>query len=261
MWVETMKLRDRVAIVTGSSRGLGKAIALAFAREGAKVIVAARTEKPSRLIDGTIYETAKEIEASGGIALPVKMDVANEDDVSIMVQRTLEKFKRIDILVANAATNRPAPFLRMPLKIWDEILRVNLRGAALCSKAVLPAMIKQGEGHIITISSVAVEDLDHEPFTGLAYDVSKAAVNRFTIGLAKELKPHKIAVNVLVSDNTVTEGWSFLNPTVDKSGWSKPEQWGRFAAFVASQDPASFTGKILSKQDLEKLCSSQDIIT
>ena len=257
MWVETMKLRDKVAIVTGSSRGLGKAIALAFAKEGSKVVVAARTEKPSRVIAGTIYETAKEIEDSGGIALPVKMDVANEDDVSSMVQRTVEEFQRIDILVANAATNRPAPFLKMPFKIWDEIMRVNIRGVALCAKAVLPAMIEQGKGHIITISSVAAENLHHEPFTGLAYDVSKVAINRFTIGLAEELKPHQIAVNVLVTDNTVTEGWSFLNPTVDKSGWSKPERWGRYATFVASQNPAHFTGKILSKQYFQDMCRSE----
>ena len=129
-----MRLHDKVAIITGASRGLGKAIALAFSREGARVVVAARTEKPSRLIAGTIYETAQEIENSGGIALPVKTDVANEDDVAIMLQRTMEKFKRVDILVANAATNRPAPFLKMPLKIWDEIIRVNIRGVALCAK-------------------------------------------------------------------------------------------------------------------------------
>ena len=252
-----MKLKDKVAIVTGSSRGLGKAIALAFAKEGAKVVVAARTKKPSRLIAGTIYQTAKEIEDLGGIALPVKMDVANEDDVSMMVQKTLEKFKRIDILVANAATNRPAPFLNMPLKIWDEIIRVNIRGVALCAKAVLPAMMEQGEGHIITVSSVAANNLHHQPFTGLAYDVSKVAINRFTTGLAEELKPHKIAVNVLVPDNTVTEGWSFLNPKVDKTGWSKPESWGRYATFVASQNPVRFTGKILSKEYLQEVCSSE----
>ena len=250
-------MKDKVAIVTGSSRGLGKAIALAFAKEGAKVVVAARTEKPSRLIAGTIYETAKEIEGSGGIALPVKMDVANDEDVSIVVQRTIEKFKRIDILVANAATNRPAPFLKMPLKIWDEIMRVNIRGVALCAKAVLPAMIEQGEGHIITVSTVAAENLHHQPYTGLAYDVSKVAINRFTTGLAEELKPHKIAVNVLVLDNTVTEGWSFLNPKVDKSGWSKPEQWARYATFVVSQNPARFTGKILSKQYLQDVCGPE----
>jgi len=253
-----MKLRDKVAIVTGSSRGIGKAIALAFAGEGARVVVAARTEKNSRLIAGTVYETAGEIEAAGGIALPLRTDVANEDDVLSMLQITMDTFKRVDILVANAATNRPASFMKMPLKIWDEIIRVNIRGVTVCAKAVLPAMMEQGEGHILTISSVAAEKLHHEPFTGLAYDVSKAAINRFTIGLSDELKPHKIAVNALAPDNTVTEGWSFLNPSADKSGWSSPERWGAYATFVASRDPASFTGKILSGQDMQKLCHFED---
>ena len=249
-----MKLRDKVAIVTGSSRGLGKAIALALASEGTRVVVAARTEKCSRLIAGSIYETAGEIEASGGIALPVKTDVSSETDVDKMLQKTMDHFKRVDILVANAATNRPASFLRMPVKVWDEIIRVNIRGVTVCAKAVLPAMMEQGEGHIITVSSVVAKKLHHEPFTGLAYDVSKAAINRFTTGLADELKPHRIAVNALAPGNTATEGWSFLNPSADKSGWSKPEHWGTYASFVAAQDPASFTGKILSEQDLQKLC-------
>ena len=96
----------------------------------------------------------RKLKSSGGSALPVRADVANEDDVSSMVKKTLDRFKRIDILVANAATNRPAPFMKMPLKIWDEIIRVNIRGVTVCAKAVLPAMIEQGEGHIITISSV-----------------------------------------------------------------------------------------------------------
>lgn len=254
-----MELNKKVAVVTGSSRGLGKAIALSFARKGARVVVAARTEKPSRFIPGTIYETAEEIESLGGIALPVKTDVASEIDVDKMVQKALDRFERIDILVANAATNRPAPFLRMPLKIWDEIIRVNIRGVAVCAKAVLPAMMEQGEGHIITLSSVSYK-LHHEPFTGLAYDVSKAAINRFTTGLADELKSHRIAVNALVPDNTVTEGWSFLNPSADKSGWSKPERWASYAAFIARQDSASFTGKILLKQDLQKLCPEEDLM-
>ena len=148
--------------------------------------------------------------------------------------------------------------MRMPLKVWDEIIRVNIRGVTVCAKAVLPAMMEQGGGHIITLSSVSYK-LHHEPFTGLAYDVSKAAINRFTIGLADELKSHSIAVNALVPDNTVTEGWSFLNPSADKSGWSSPERWGAYATFVASRDPASFTGKVLSDQDLHKLCHFEDI--
>jgi NAD(P)-dependent dehydrogenase (short-subunit alcohol dehydrogenase family) len=123
----------------------------------------------------------------------------------------------------------------------------------ICSRAVLPVMMKQQGGHIINLSSVAAQKVGHEPMTGLAYDVSKAAMNRFTLGLARELLPHGIAVNALMPDNTKTEGWSYLNPSVDNENWMEPEQWGRHAVVVASQDPASFTGKILSHEMLVKL--------
>jgi len=92
----------------------------------------------------------------------------------------------------------------------------------------------------------------HDPMTGLAYDVSKAAVNRFTIGLAEELKPYSIAVNVLMVDNTVTEGWSYLNPVADKSKWYKPELWAAYALYVASREPSTYTGRVLTEGDLRK---------
>ena len=128
-------------------------------------------------------------------------------------------YGRVDILVNNAATNFPALFHDMPQKHWDRIMEVNLRGTVLCTKAVLPAMMRQGRGHIINISSVVTRELRHEPFTGIAYDVSKAAMNRLTLGLAEELKPCGIAVNALMPDNTDSDGWAYLNPGIDRSGW------------------------------------------
>ncbi len=247
-----MKLKNKVAIVTGSSRGIGKAIALAFAREGAAVTIAARTKMKSRFIAGTIYETADEIQSSGGKALPIRTDVNNEKEVEEMVRKTIKEFKRVDILVNNAATNRPVLFENMPINIWDAIIGVGLRGTVVCTKAVLPKMVEQKEGHIINISSVVAESIHHEPMTGLAYDVSKAAINRFTRGLAAELKEYNIAVNALMPDNTETEGWSFLNAAVDKSGWQRPEIWGSYAVFVATQDTGTFTGKLLSDEELKK---------
>jgi NAD(P)-dependent dehydrogenase (short-subunit alcohol dehydrogenase family) len=243
---------DKVAMVTGASRGLGRAFALAFAREGAMVTLAARTVQKSRFIAGTLYETADQIVAECGRALPVPTDVADEGSVDNMVRQTLEAFHRIDILINNAATNRPALFTRLSQKKWDEILGVNLRGTVLCTRAVLPSMMEQKGGHIINLSSMAALEPGHDPMTGLAYDVSKAAVNRFTIGLAEELKPYSIAVNVLMVDNTVTEGWSYLNPAADKSSWYKPELWAAYAVHVATKDPSTYTGRVLTEQDLRK---------
>ncbi len=248
-----MTLHNRVAIVTGASRGIGKAIAIALASEGARVVAAARTRLNLPTIAGTIAATAEEISRQGGMALAIRSDVTHEQSVAQMVEKTLQEWGRIDILVNNAATNFPALFHEMPQKNWDKILDVNLRGTVLCTKAVLPAMMRQGSGHIINISSVVTRELRHDPFTGIAYDVSKAALNRLTLGLAEELKQYGIAVNAIMPDNTDSDGWAYLNPDIDRSGWDRPETWGLYAACVASRDPASFTGHLLLKQDLESM--------
>ncbi|MEI6128113.1 MAG: SDR family oxidoreductase [Pseudomonadota bacterium] len=244
---------DKVAIVTGASRGIGKAIAIALAREGARVVVAARTRQELKAIAGTIETTAQEICAFGGRALAIKTDVTREQSVALTVAKTLAAWGRIDILVNNAATNFPAPFHDMPQKDWDRILDVNLRGTVLCTRAVLPEMMGRHRGHIINISSVVTGRLHHEPFTGLAYDVSKAAMNRFTAGLAEELRPYGIAVNALMPDNTESDGWAYLNPHADRSCWDRPETWGLYAGRVAALDPSAFTGHLLLKHDLEAL--------
>ena len=247
-----MKLKDKVAIVTGASRGIGKAIALEFAKEGASVTVAARTRIEFEQIAGSTEKTAAEIRALGRRALAIKTDVSREESVERMVERTIAEFKRVDILVNNAAFNHPALFKDLSLKDWDRIMGVNLSGPVKCTKAVLPIMIQQKQGHIINLSSVVTKNLKHEPMTGIAYDVSKVAINRLTLGLAEELKCFNIAVNALMPENTETDGWAYLNPGVDMSGWQKPQTWGRYAVFVASQDPSVFSGRILSREDLEK---------
>ena len=132
-------LEDQVAVVTGASRGIGRQIAIDFAKAGAHVVVTARSSEnaPSRL-PGTIEETAREVEALGRQALSIPLDVTKEEDIQQIAERTLKEFGRCDILVNNAAISAPAPFHETPLKRWDLVMNVNLRGPVMCMLAFLP---------------------------------------------------------------------------------------------------------------------------
>src|SRR3972149_10784000 len=152
MTERSQPLSGQVAVVTGASRGIGRAIALEFARAGADIVVAARSsEKPPSKLPGTIEETARQVEAAGrrpsgrpsGRALAVPMDVTDEAQVQAMAQRTLDEFGRADILVNNAGISFPAPFSQTPLKRWDLALNVNLRGPIMCTQAFLPHMLER----------------------------------------------------------------------------------------------------------------------
>lgn len=245
-----MKLEGKVAIVTGASRGIGKAIALALARKGARVVVAARTEREGGALSGTIHKTADEIRVLGRDALAIKTDVTKEESVEELARKTLQEYGAIDILVNNAGINFPGKLLDIPVKRWDLVIAVNLRGTFLCTKAVLPTMVKRKSGSIINLSSVVGTRMI---MFDLAYGVAKAAIERFTYGLAEELKEYNIAVNALCPSLTDTEGFKQWMPGVDTSGWQKPEMWGKYAVFLANQNASSLTGKVLSAEELAKL--------
>ncbi len=245
-----MKLEGKVAIVTGASRGIGKAIALALAGEGARVVVAARTEREGGPLPGTIHKTADEIRASGGYALAIKTDVTKEESVEELARKTLQEYGAIDILVNNAGITLPGKVLDLPVKRWDLVIAVNLRGTFLCTKAVLPTMVKRRSGSIINLSSVVGTRMI---MFDVAYGVAKAAIERFTHGLAEELKEYNIAVNALCPSLTDTEGFKQWMPGVDTSGWQRPEMWGKYAVFLANQNASSLTGRVLSAEELEEL--------
>ena len=242
------ELKDSVAVVTGSSRGLGKMLALALAREGAKVVVAARTETAGNL-PGTIYATADAIRAAGGEALPVRCDVTSEESVADMVRTVLAAWGRIDVLVNNAGTAFPRPVLETPLKRWELVLRVNVSGAFVCSKAVLPAMIERGRGSIINITSIDATATD-SGFTGAAYGVSKAALDRFTRSLAGEVREHNIAVNALKPrEGIATEGLLAVSGGSGREKWDPPERFLKAALFLAAQDAAAVTGTVATDEE------------
>ena len=190
-----MRLKDRVVIVTGGAKGIGRAYCLGVAAEGARVVIADIADtKP----------TLKEVEARGAQALGVECDVSREADTQRLATETLARFGRIDVLVNNAAlygTLERRPFMEIPVEEWDRVMAINLRGLFLCVRAVFPAMKAQGKGKIINIASSTffkgVPDYIH-------YTTSKGGVVGFTRSLARELGPHGIRVNALAPGFTLS---------------------------------------------------------
>lgn len=254
-------LQGKVAIVTGSSRGIGKAMALGLAGAGASVVVAARTAEPKNGMPGTIHETVAEIEAAGGKALAVACNVREEESIRDMVSRALDEFGAVDVLVNNAGIGGYAPFLQMTLREWDLNMDINLRAPFIACQSVAPIMIEQGGGSIINVSSHAAanifsstlgEDRDAGiAIIGQAYGASKAALERLTWGLAAELGPHNIAVNALKPLRPVaTEGFRFQRPDADFSTWATPEDLAKATVYLAAQDARGLTGTIVTAEEL-----------
>jgi citronellol/citronellal dehydrogenase len=245
-------VQGKIAIVTGASRGIGKAIALGFAREGATVVVAARSETaPHERLPGTIYETAEQIEALGGRALAVRCDVTDEASVRAMVEAALAQFGRIDVLVNNAAVDFPSTVVEMPLKRWEVVLRVGMTGPFLCSRAVLPTMIEQHRGSIVNITSKA----GSERGTGTvgysaAYAATKAGLDRFTWALAAEVGRHNIAVNGVMPSKVIgSEGMSMWATEEQKKSFAPPDSMVACAIFLGKQDAGGVTGCIASDDE------------
>ena len=240
-----------VAVVTGASRGIGRHIALALARDGMDIVCAARSTKdaPSKL-PGTIEETANQVEALGGRALAVACDIRKEAQVDAMIVQTIDAFGRLDLLVNNAAVVAPAPFAEITTKRWDLMLDVNLRGTMLCSRAVLPQMVEQGAGRIINISSGAVTDAEVTARLGIIpYAVSKAAVEALTEALAVELQPRGIAVNCLRIESAIaTEGARLADPGVDTE-WEQPEAAAEAVRWIASRE-VGYTGRVVTMAEV-----------
>ena len=256
-----MSLSGKVAIVTGSSRGIGKATALGLAQEGAKVVVAARSETERQGVPGTIHETVAEIRAGGGTALAVRCNLREEEDIYALVQRTLEAYGRIDVLVNNAGIGSYRPFLETTVKQWDLVMDIDLRAPFICCKAVAPIMVDQGGGSIINVSShgatnIYSSTLGEDRDAGIAlvgqeYGSAKAGLERFSWGLAAELGPHNIAVNVLKPLRPViTEGFRAQRPDGDFSIWATPEAMVKAAIHLAGQDAHGLTGATVTAEEL-----------
>ncbi|MCL5075712.1 MAG: SDR family oxidoreductase [Chloroflexi bacterium] len=225
-----MKLEDRVAIITGAGKGIGRAIALAFAKEGAHIVAVARTA-------ADVKRVAEEVEGLSRAALPLVADVAVEEQVKGMVQDALARFGRIDILVNNAGIGLRKPLLETCLEEWDAVLNINLRSIFLCCRAVLPHMIAQRRGKVINIASRA----GRRGEAGLgAYCASKFGVIGLTEVLALEMKDYCINVNAICPGLVGTERIKGMYPGVSR--WLEPEDVAAVAVFLAADDTRAISG-------------------
>ncbi|HSB81142.1 MAG TPA: SDR family oxidoreductase [Candidatus Methylomirabilis sp.] len=236
-----MKLRGKVAIVTGGGRGIGRAAALALGREGAAVALAARSAVE-------IEAVAREVRDLGAQAIPVATDVACEDDIARLSRRTLETFGRIDILVNNAGIGLPLrDVVDLGLDEWSRVLQVNLTGPFLCAKAVLPSMIRQRWGKIINISSLGGQ-------VGVAgnsaYGASKAGLLLFTRCLAAEVKRHGIDVNAICPSGTDTRLLREMGRAEGRTNLMQPEEIANTILFLVSPESSAVTGTVIETYGL-----------
>ena len=240
-----MRLKDRVAIVTGSSRGIGRAIAKLFAHEGARVVVNySKSEKEALAV-------VDEIKRDGGRAIHLQADISKSDDVRKMVQRTVQEFGGVDILVNNAGVHFAKDFFDITEDEWNRTIDVNLKGAYLCSKEVAPIMIKQKRGRIINISSNSGE-YHQSAMRFVEYVVSKAGMNGLTRALALKLGPY-IRVNAILPGYISTEMVAHFTPEDEKmlmnetavKRFGNVEDVAYAALFLASDESDFITGELM----------------
>jgi NAD(P)-dependent dehydrogenase (short-subunit alcohol dehydrogenase family) len=243
------RLYGKVAIVTGSSRGIGRGLAVGLADLGASVVCAARTETASADgSSGTIHETVEEIRSRGGNAVAQRCDIGVEGDLQALIDAAVREFGGLDVLVNNAMTEVRAAFVESTPEQWDESMRVNVRSLYVSCKAALEPMTARGGGSIINISSGAA-DPNIGPLMPpgyFIYSVAKAALEKFSTALAVELAPFNVAINALRPGAVKTEhAAKELGPDHDWTGWKEPDAVVPAVAYLAAQRADGLTGKVV----------------
>jgi citronellol/citronellal dehydrogenase len=239
-------LQGRVAIVTGASRGIGRALALGLAEQGCYVVIAAKSTESSERLPGSIYSVAEEVEARGAQALPVRVDVRDAEQIEALATKARDHFGRIDILINNAGALWWRPLQETPVKRFDLVLGVNARAAFLACQAVLPTMIAGRWGHIINMSPPI--DLALVPGR-IAYCISKFGMTLLSHGLAAEVRAQNVAVNSLWPV-TVIESQASINWQLgSRENWRKPEILVDCVLRLVAKEPASFTGHALLDEE------------
>lgn len=252
-----MDLTGKVAIVTGGSRGIGRAVSRGLALAGARVVVASRTEEEvepgaefERYAAGNIHDTARGIAEEGGKALAVRCDVTDSTDLQNLVRTTVSHFGGIDILFSNAGIDCESTVVNMDPELLDRALAVNVRAPLLLCKFALPIMLGKGSGSIIGVTSGSARGYREGR---VAYSMSKAALERMFLSLAEELRDHNIAVNLLSPGRVDT----WMNRRGDWPGTAhipmvQPQDVTGAAVWLAGQTAGTFTGQVVERADYGK---------
>jgi NAD(P)-dependent dehydrogenase (short-subunit alcohol dehydrogenase family) len=229
-----MYLRDKIALITGASRGIGRAMALRFAGEGAHLVLCARNGEALQDVAQAVKDRGRQIVAEAA-------DIGIDADVQRLVGTALKAFGRIDVLVNNASILGPrAELLHYPHEIWEDVLRVNLTGTFLITQAVARLMVERGQGSIINVSSGA--GVEGKPRWG-AYSVSKFGVEALTQIWSKELRPYNVRVNTVNPGSTATQMRREAYPEEDQSKLPRPEEVLGVFVFLGSDESRGITGQ------------------
>ena len=260
----TQTMKDKVAVVTGASRGIGQQIAELFAAEGARVVCAARTmnEGEHRMLEGSLARTVELIRAKGGDAAPVTADVSSESDCIALIEAARQIYGPVDVLVNNAALNYYIPTETYPTNRWVRCFAVNVHAPFILSKEALKDMIPRRSGAIVNISSGAAIGPGRGPYTdqtvrgGVMYGATKAALERFTQGLAQEVAQHKGISVAAVSPSQVvpTPGTIHhkLVTGIDDPKGEPPIMMARAALLLASEPAEKVNGRVTYSQQILK---------
>ena len=239
-----MFFKNKTALITGASRGIGKAIAVRLAANGANIVIAAKSIEENAKLGGTIYSAAEEIEAAGGNALAVQCDIRDELQIRNAVEKAVERFGGIDILVNNASAISLTSVEQIEIKHLDLMLDINVRGTFLVSKACIPYLKSSANGHILNLSPPI--NLDLKWFRShTAYTISKYNMTMIALGLAEELKKYKVAVNTLWPKTTIATAAvkNLLGGDALIKMSRKPEIMADAAYYILQKPSSECTGK------------------